>query len=264
MCQAETTMLWATATEALLPATSSKTAILSAEVGVASPPRASGCLDECTSQPSVAADRSDRTTFARRLMAAGGHPRPRRQPLGHGKHRHVTAGFGDEDLRRRPPPAGDPAEQSDGRLKGPKPLDDLGAKTRDRRVKEGDVVEDLAGHHGMVGAEPPLERLDESVLLGPHPALREFGELLRIALAGDQSLDHGQRRLRPGTRRHRGQLDPGVLEQLLEPLNLFHPGVDLGLAVTSDLPQLADGRRRDEVGAHHSVSRHIGEPLRVG
>jgi hypothetical protein len=99
--------------------------------------------------------------------------------------------------------------------------------------------------------------------LGSQPALGQLGQHLGIALAGDEGLDHGPPRGGQDFGGHRGQLDPGVLEQLLQPLQLRAAHVDLGLAVAGQLPQLTDLGRGHKAGPHHAVSSHIGQPLGI-
>ena len=79
----------------------------------------------------------------------------------------------------------------------------------------------------------------------------------------DHRLDHRPRRLAPDLRRHRGQLDAGVLEGLLQALDLPGPGFDLGLPVAGDVAEFPDLCRRHEARTDHAVSRDVGEPLGV-
>ncbi len=126
------------------------------------------------------------------------------------------------------------------------------------------MIDDLTSNHGVVRSEAADQGLGELFLLRPHPALGQISEDLGVAFAGDERLDHRRRRLRPGSRCHRRQLDAGVLEELVEPLDLLGPGVDLGLAVSGQLPQLPDRGWRHEVRSDHPVGGDIGQPLGVG
>ena len=64
----------------------------------------------------------------------------------------------------------------------------------------------------------PVQRLDEGVVLGPHPAPGQVGQDPRVAFPGDHRLDHVLRGLVVSLLATRGQLDQGVFEQLLQPL----------------------------------------------
>ena len=100
--------------------------------------------------------------------------------------------------------------------------------------------------------------------LRAHLAHRQISELRPVALAGDQRLDHRPPRLSQDLRGDRRQLDPRVLEHLLQPLDLGRPSVALGLAIAGQFPQLTDRRRRHEARSDHPVRGHIREPLGIG
>ena len=56
--------------------------------------------------------------------------------------------------------------------------------------------------------------------LGAHSPLGQIGQHRGVALPGDQRFEHGPSRDPGDVGGHRGQLDPGVFEQLLQPLDL--------------------------------------------
>jgi hypothetical protein len=53
-----------------------------------------------------------------------------------------------------------------------------------------------------------------------HAPQCQFREDQRVALAGDEGLEHGPAGLADDVRDDRGELDPGVLQQLLQSLDL--------------------------------------------
>jgi len=57
---------------------------------------------------------------------------------------------------------------------------------------------------------------------------------------------------------------PGVLQDLVQPLDLPTALLDLGLAVAGQLTQLADRAGRHEAGADQPVLDQLGDPGRVG
>src|SRR3546814_3957030 len=75
---------------------------------------------------------------------------------------------------------------------------------------------------------------------------------------------HRPARLGPHARRDRRQLEPGVLEELLQALDLLATSPDLGLAVAGQLPQTPNIRWRHKARTDHPMSSHIRQPLRVG
>ena len=66
------------------------------------------------------------------------------------------------------------------------------------------------------------------------------------------------------SRGHRGQLDPGVFQELLQPLHLPGPFAGQPGAGPGQVPQLPDRLRRHERAAHQPVRPELGQPLGVG
>jgi hypothetical protein len=89
-----------------------------------------------------------------------------------------------------------------------------------------------------VGAEAPVEGLLELGHLRPQFPEHQARQDRRVALPGDERLDDLAGGDAPDGRGDRGELDAGVLEGLLQALDLPAPGVDLGLAVPGELAQL--------------------------
>jgi len=78
--------------------------------------------------------------------------------------------------------------------------------------------------------EPVRERLLQLRDLRPQLPFRELGEDDRVADAAEQRLQHRARRDRVGLRGNARKLDPGVLEQLLQPLDRARALLHLGAA----------------------------------
>src|SRR5919204_6261083 len=97
-----------------------------------------------------------------------------------------------------------------------------------------------------MAGETPLERVLKRWELRSQLAFRQRSEDLGVMGAGDQRLEHQP----PGDAEHlardRGELDPRVLQRLLQPLDLAGALLDLRLAITGQIPQLADLPRRHE------------------
>jgi hypothetical protein len=85
--------------------------------------------------------------------------------------------------------------------------------------------------------------------LGAHPAARQVRQHRRVALAGDQRLDHVPGRQGGQRRGHRVNLDPAVLEDLGQALQLTGALLDELLAVAGQLADRGDLRRWDETAA---------------
>jgi hypothetical protein len=114
-----------------------------------------------------------------------------------------------------------------------------------------------------VVVEVPGEGLGQVGDLAAQLGTREVGHHRRVPFPGDQGRHH-----RPGgdpgdVGRDRGDLDRGVLEQLLQPVRVPGP-VALQLhPVAGQVPQPADRGLGDERGGDQAVLQELGDPLRV-
>ena len=150
------------------------------------------------------------------------------------------------------------------------------------RVKHAALKEALTGqfddHHAefarmlleeIEGLAAKIDRLttriDEliSQLPGPMTPTDSGGGQGSGSLSVVERLDDLARGHAPRRRGDRGEPDAGVLEHLLQALDLPCTRVDLGLAVAGELADLADLRRGDEGGTHHAVRSDIGQPFSV-
>jgi hypothetical protein len=66
----------------------------------------------------------------------------------------------------------------------------LGGELADLGGQGVDLVQQYPGQLAVVVIELPGQRLDQAVVLGPHPAAGQAGQCLRVPLAGDQRLQH--------------------------------------------------------------------------
>jgi hypothetical protein len=99
-----------------------------------------------------------------------------------------------------------------------------------QQVRDHDAV--------MLDREAALEPFAELRDLRAHLALGELGELIRIADPGEQRFEHRPRRLRVAGRGDALELDPGVLEHLLQPLDRASSLVALRRAQPRQVTQL--------------------------
>lgn len=112
-----------------------------------------------------------------------------------------------------------------------------------------------------VVGEVPVESESELLSLGPQPSPGQVGEDQRTGLAGDEGFAKRPAGRPQGAGGHRGVLDAGGLDNLLQPLDL--PGLLCGEqgAVSGQVPEPADRPGRDERTAHQAVSCEFGEPM---
>ncbi len=113
-------------------------------------------------------------------------------------------------------------------------------------------------------AEPSGERLGQLRDLDPEPPLGQIGERGGVALPVDQGLQHQPSRHPGDVGGDAGQLDPGVFQQLLQPLDLPAPFPGHQRAGPGQVPQLADRRRRHERSPDQPVGAELGQPDGVG
>jgi hypothetical protein len=141
---------------------------------------------------------------------------------------------------------------------------DLGRQVEDDLVEEVELGEDLTDQQPVMSTEAALEGVTKLGDLLAQGAFGQVGQDIRIAGAGDERVEHRPTGQAEDPSGDRGQLDPGVLEHLVQPL-LF-PGAffDLRAAVTAQVAQLADLAWRHEARADQSVFDQLTDPRRVG
>jgi hypothetical protein len=90
-------------------------------------------------------------------------------------------------------------------------------------------------------AEMADQRLPPGGQFGAQLAARQLGQGRRVGRAVDEGLEHGPPGDAKNVGRDRGQLDPRVLEQLVEPVDLTRPLLDEDFALAREPAPLADG-----------------------
>ena len=140
---------------------------------------------------------------------------------------------------------------------------DAGGEPVDLDAEGVDLVQQHPRQLGVVVVEAAGQRLHQGGALAAHPPPGQLGQHLGVALPGDQRLQHGP----PGDAHdvggHRGQLDQGVLQQLLQPLHV--PGAVGGQVGPQPgvVPQPADLGGWDERGSQHAPLVELGQPHRI-
>jgi hypothetical protein len=113
---------------------------------------------------------------------------------------------------------------------------------------------------GVVVVEAAGERFDQGGVPEAQPPAGERGEHLGVALAGDQRLEHRPPGDTEDVAGDRGELDQGVLEQLLQPLRVPGALLDQVEAQPRVVAQPADLRGRDEEGPQHPALVQLRQP----
>jgi hypothetical protein len=102
------------------------------------------------------------------------------------------------------------------------------------------------------------------------PRADRGGQRLRVhaaqgpAGAAHQHLQHPPARDPQRVGGHTGQLDPGVLQDLVQPLRLPGALLDLRPAIPGEVAQLPDRGGRHEAGPHQAVLDQLADPLGIG
>jgi hypothetical protein len=125
------------------------------------------------------------------------------------------------------------------------------------------VVQVHASQQRMVPIETADEGLAQVADLGPHPGHGHLREDLRVAFTIDERLDHPPARLALDVGGDRVELDPSVLQQLLEPLGLPTPLGDGPGPIPGQVPQPADVSGRHEAAPQQTALEQLAQPGRV-
>ena len=118
---------------------------------------------------------------------------------------------------------------------------DVGLQRFDRRQHAGHQVP-------MMLTEPGRQRLPQLRQLRPQPGLGQIGQQLRVGHPGDQGVHHLPTRHTHHVGGYRGQRDPGVLEDLMQPVHLAGARSDQRLAIPGQVPQLPKRPRGHQTG----------------
>lgn len=106
-----------------------------------------------------------------------------------------------------------------------------------------DTVEHRPGQERVVGGEVAGQCLDQGVGLAAHGALGQVRQDAWVAFAGDEGLQHRPAGNAQNVGDRDGQLDPGVLQELLQRLGLPGAFTDHLGAIAGQIPQLPDRLR---------------------
>jgi hypothetical protein len=197
--------------------------VLRLEVGALHLDRSPRCLDERGLEPPTGRTHSHGTALARALVEAGGEPGPRHEVPGRGKARHVPADLGKQDVLRRRADPGDGRQPFDDQTNGGERIGDALFDLCDGSVELGHEVEVEAQLEAMVVAHRPVQRRRQRRPRGRDPRGDQRGEARRVCLARHQRREDRPPRAAEHVREDGGELEVGVLQDLVHPLRM--PGV---------------------------------------
>ena len=179
---------------------------------------------------------------------------------GAGEPGHVGAGLGDDHVGDAGRDAWDRDDQVPGTTKGFDHHLDPPGELVDRPGVAVDQVEMTPGQEPVVLAEAASQRLGQLGDLRTQTPLGQIRQRGRVAFPSDQRFEHGPAGHPADVAGHRGQFDTGVLEQLLQPLDLpaALPG-DRG-AGPGQVPKLADRLGRHERPSDQTMRAELRQP----
>ena len=223
--------------------------VLRRQVGALGAGGGVGGLDQAGPQPGTALAGRAACGACRRSRGCPGTARPRRPGAWRWGSASVGADLGHQRLGRRAPDAGDRVQPRDRVLVRAQALGDLGADPGDRRVEEVDVGQLLGHQEALVRPDAPDQRPLQLGDLLAQATLRQLGQCRAVGLPGDQGGQHLPPRYAQDVGGHRGQLDVGAFEGLLQPVGRRGPLPDQARPVAGQLPQLPLRPVRDEAAA---------------
>jgi hypothetical protein len=167
--------------------------------------------------------------------------------LRRGEHTHVGPDLGQDGLGGDHPHPGDGVQDLNlSGERGHRLLDPL-LDGLDVGLQVDDVGEHPLEPECVVAPEPGGEGLAQLGQLGPEPPPGQLRQGLGIGLPLDERSHHGQTGDPHHVRGHHGEIHPGVLQDLVAPVDLPVPLLGEGLAVPGEVPELPDRGRRDEL-----------------
>ena len=125
------------------------------------------------------------------------------------------------------------------------------------------MSEDRADQERVKLVEAAFQRLAQLRELGAHPTLRHLREHRRVSRARAQRVEHRASGLAEDVGSDAVQLDPAVLQRLVQAVGLTLALGDLRLAITSELAQLTDRLGRNEAGTQQAGLGQSAQPLGI-
>ena len=237
--------------------------VLGGEVGVFAAGRGERGFLERPVEPFGAVAGLPGAAFAGGLVVAGALPGPGRELFGGREDAHVDADLGDDAFGGAPLHAGDRAQQLNGFLERGDLLRDHLGQRADLLIEEVDVRQDRSDPQRVDPVKAALQRLPERWDLDPQLALGKLGEDLGVGRAVHERVEHRPAGLPEDVRRDAVELDPGVLQRLVQPVRLPGALLDLRLAIPSQVPERPDRLGRHETRAQQTGLRELAQPRRI-
>ena len=184
---------------------------------------------------------------------------------GGGEDGHVGPGLGDDDFGDEAGDAGDAGRGVPGRARKGAISSSIRASTRWRSLVWASIrSRNSRAMKAWCSLKRPVSASMRAGDLRAHPRLGQLSQDRGIVLPADQCLEHGPARDPGDVRGDGGELDPGVLQHLLQPLDL--PGAFIGDRGPGpgQVPESGGFGRRNETAPDQTVCAELRQPRRVG
>ena len=188
---------------------------------------------------------------------------PRAQVRRRGEARHVGSDLADQTLGHGATDAGNAFEQLGRLTKRAERRLQPGVDRREGAVEGVDEVEVQPEVEAVLVGDMTAQRLEELAVARLDPALLEPQERLGFVVPSGDGLEHRPAGLPDDVRHHAGQLDVGILQRLLDPLNVPRLLAHQGLARPGQIADLLLRRGRYEAGPQQTVRQQLRQPGRI-
>ena len=176
---------------------------------------------------------------------------------------HVMADFGQDDAGTQLVDAGDRGQE---RYRGAKGFDigvDLPIDLVDRRIKGVDLLKMQPQQEAVMPGNPAPQRRLQFVWCGFDPPVSQSRQSSGLGFTGDQRFDHAPAGQTDDVGDRPLELDIGVLQRLLQPLDMAAALAHQLLAGAQQIAHLLGLLIRYEATADQAVCQEIGRPRRV-
>ena len=180
-----------------------------------------------------------------------------------GEAAHVGADLGDDDARAQVADPRDGGQQPDRDAKGFDVVVHLLVDPGDGGVQGIDLLEMQAQQKAMMPRHPATQRFAQHLGRCLDPPVGERRQSIGIGLAADQGLDHRPAGQADDIGDHRIELDVGIFQRLLQPLDMAGPLADQLLAGAQQPAHLLGLGIRHEAAPDQPMRQQIGQPSRI-
>ena len=184
--------------------------------------------------------------------------------LGGREHGHVDADLGDDALRRCAVERRGSCRAAQRPARKGAICSSIASESRSICSSRKSMWARIAPIHSACRrSKRPSSASRSAGIFARSAALRELGEHLGVGRALDQRVEHRPAGDAEDVGRDAVELDPGVLERLVQPVGLALALLDLRLAIPGQVAQRADRLRRHEARPQQPGLGELAQPRRI-